>query len=514
VTSRQRAVTSRPSIATVVVWAVLLCASPVSAALTEAPRLAAVYGSILAAQFDRVDAQLAQTCPPAPAEACASLGVVSLWWQIQMTPESTVLDDRFNALAAKAVAASEQWTKREPNRGEAWFYLAGAYAPLVQWRVLRGERIAAARDGKKIKDALERALQLDPSLDDAFFGIGLYHYYADVAPTAAKILRWLLLLPGGDRVKGLQEMLQARQRGVLLKGEADYQLQLIYLWYEQQPARALELLRELDARYPTNPLFIQRIAEVEDEYLHDRSASAVAWQLLLERARAGRVADAARRTIRARLALAAQLDVMYETDRAIEQLNAVLEADPSVRSRADLARAQWQLGVAYDRLGRRDLAVPLYTAALNAPDIDAASRARIREALRRTPDAQASEAYRLSLEGWRAFERGALDGAATALTRAIDLDPLDQVAHYRLARVLVARGEHARAKDQLEHLIGSRVAPAFVLAAAYVAYAQLLERDGDRTRAIENYRAAANLVGGAASARDDARAALMRLRAA
>ena len=123
----------------------------------------------------------------------------------------------------------------------------------MQWRVLRGERLAAARDGKKIKDALERALQLDPGLDDAYFGIGLYHYYADVAPTAAKILRWLLFLPGGDRVKGLQEMLQARQRGVLLKGEADYQLHLIYLWYEQQPARALELLRDLDARYPDQP---------------------------------------------------------------------------------------------------------------------------------------------------------------------------------------------------------------------------------------------------------------------
>ena len=27
--------------------------------------------------------------------------------------------------------------------------------------------------------------QLDPGLQDAYFGIGLYHYYADVAPTAA-----------------------------------------------------------------------------------------------------------------------------------------------------------------------------------------------------------------------------------------------------------------------------------------------------------------------------------------
>ncbi len=67
---------------------------------------------------------------------------------------------------------------------------------------LRGERLAAARDGKRIKDALERALALDPGLQDAYFGLGLYHYYADVAPADPKMLRWLLLLPGGDRARG------------------------------------------------------------------------------------------------------------------------------------------------------------------------------------------------------------------------------------------------------------------------------------------------------------------------
>ena len=36
-------------------------------------------------------------------------------------------------------------------------------------------------------------------------------YYADVAPTAAKILRFLLLLPGGNREEGLAQMLRARE---------------------------------------------------------------------------------------------------------------------------------------------------------------------------------------------------------------------------------------------------------------------------------------------------------------
>jgi len=271
------------------------------------------------------------------------LGGAAIWWQILLDPESRQLDARLNEQAAAAVRASTAWTKREPQRAEAWFYLAGAHAPLAQWRVLRGERLAAARDAKKIKDALERALALDPGLDDAHFGIGAYHYYAAVAPTTAKILRWLLFLPGGDRVRGLQEMLQARQRGVLLRGEADYQLHLILLWYEQKPAEALEILAGLDARYPTNPLFQRRIAEVQDEYFHDRRASEAAWQTVIDRARNGRVYN-----------------------------------PPGAESRAHIGRARL-----LERAGDRPGAIESYQQAMQVAGIDARTRSEARAALER-----------------------------------------------------------------------------------------------------------------------------------
>jgi hypothetical protein len=278
----------------------LAFAAPAQAALTEAPRLAAVYDSILDARFDEAELLLKQACPPAPDGACQALRVVSLWWQIAVIPESRAMDTRFTALADAAIAANEAWTRREPRSAEAWFYLAGAHAPRVQWKILRGERIGAARDGNRIREALERALALDPTLHDAYFGIGLYHYYADVAPAAARMLRWLLLLPGGDRVQGLREMLQARDRGELLKGEADYQLHFVYVWYEKKPADAIALLEQLDARYPNNPLFLQRIAEIRGGDLRDHAGGAAAWQALLARAQEKRVYASAAIAVRAR----------------------------------------------------------------------------------------------------------------------------------------------------------------------------------------------------------------------
>jgi hypothetical protein len=270
----------------------LLLAAP-QTGLTEAPRLAAVYDSILDAQFDRIDAQLAGTCPPAPQGACQALAAEAVWWRILVDPDGRALDRRLLDLADAAVAANLEWTRREPSRAEAWFYLAGSYVPRVQLRVARNERLTAARDASRIKTALERSLQLDPSLDDAHFGIGLYRYYADVAPRYAKLLRWLLLLPGGDRVSGLREILLARDRGVLLRGQADFELHQIYLWYEGRPRDALTLLESLDARYPANPVFLQRIADVHDTYFHDLEAGARAWKRLIDRARDRRIYDAA-----------------------------------------------------------------------------------------------------------------------------------------------------------------------------------------------------------------------------
>jgi hypothetical protein len=284
----------------VVAIACLFVPSPVLAGLTEAARLAAVYDSILRADFDRTAAQIREACPPAPDESCKVLSTASLWWQILIDPESRSLDQRFNNAAAEAIAASTAWTRREPQRGESWFYLAASYAPLVQWRVIRGERLTAAREGKRVKDALEHALKLDPGLEDGYFGIGLYHYYAAVAPAYAKFLRWLLLLPGGERATGLQEIQRSRERGQLLRGEADFQLAQIHLWYENRPRDALALFASLDARYSANPVFLERIADAYDVYLHDLEASANAWQTLFDRARGDRVASP--RVIEARAA--------------------------------------------------------------------------------------------------------------------------------------------------------------------------------------------------------------------
>lgn len=478
--------------------------------LTGLKFLAETYTGILDASFDAAERRLRDDCVTAPAEACRTLDVVRRWWQIQLDPASTTHDDAFSAAAAAAIAAAEAWTVREPASAEAWFYLGGTYAARVQWRALRRENLAAARDGKRIKQALERAVALAPDLDDAYFGIGMYQYYADVAPTAAKIIRWLLLLPGGDRQAGLARMLRARG-GQLLRGEATFQLQLIYLWYERDHERSLELLEDLRNDHRQNPIFWRLIADVQDRYAHDVPASLATYEALLDAADRGRVNEAALARTDARLGLARQLDVLHETDRAIPLLDAIVREAP-VRPHGAIARAQLQLGAAFARMGDRARAEAAYRAAMAAapPDDPYGVRDLARRA--RRPPGPAGEAYRLSLQGWREFERKHITIAAEALSRAAALAPDDPVIAYRFGRVLEAQNHSAAALTQYEHAIEyGALAPPPLLSAIYLHAGGLVQRDGRTPRAIEMYERAAHLFGAGADARRLARLALTRV---
>jgi hypothetical protein len=137
-----------------------------------------------------------------------------------------------------------------------------------------------------------------------------------------------LLLPGGDKAEGMREMMRAREHAELLGDEADYQLHIIYLWYEKDPQRALALLTGLRDRHPRNPLFPQLIAQVQDVYFHDLQASLRTWRSMLDAARGHRIAYSELAEMRSRLGIASVLERLNDNSGAIEQLQAVIAAKP------------------------------------------------------------------------------------------------------------------------------------------------------------------------------------------
>jgi tetratricopeptide (TPR) repeat protein len=486
---------------------------PPATALAGADRLARAYDAIFDADFDRARLLIAEACPPAPREACLVLEATRQFWRIQIDPEDRSRDAAFSAAVEAAIAATEAWTTREPRQAEAWFYLGGAYGARVQWRVLRQERLGAARDGRQVKNALDKTLALSPGLVDAQFGLGLYEYYADVAPTAAKILRVLLMLPGGDRARGLARMQRTRQNGQILADEAAFQLHVVYFWYENRAQDAIALLEELVRRHPRNPFFRRAIADAENVYLHDVSASLASWRELARLADGGGVNEAGLSRADAHLGVAGALDAIGDTDLALAELEQLRAAAPSapfgIGNRIGLA-----LGRVLDRLGRRaeaDQVLRQVVASTSRSDPLNLGDAARRILQKPTPEPK-GRAHRLGLDAWRDFAANATAPVLPRFEEAIALDPDNGVTRLHYARALAARQRVPQAIEQLDAVVAAaRTTPATAVGDAALLAGRLREQQRDRINAIAAYRRAASTFGASSETRNAASRAIERL---
>ena len=192
------------------------------------------------------------------------------WWKIYLTEGDLVDPDVFEARTeavtpydsdfARAIdlAITKAEARIKAHQDEAFNYFCEglAYGLRSQLEALRDHALATARAGKRLRNLSLTALKLDPNLNDAWFGVGLYNYFVDTLPTYVKMLRFLILLPGGNRVEGLRQMRVAMDKGQLVPAEAKFHLAKNYCRaFDRQYAASLELFRQMQQQYPHNPLW-------------------------------------------------------------------------------------------------------------------------------------------------------------------------------------------------------------------------------------------------------------------
>lgn len=163
-------------------------------------------------------------------------------------------DQRYLELAASALTIAENHLK-EHETAEMHFYAGLASAFSARLYGLRGENRATARAGVKAREHFLRAVQLDPQMADADFGLGLYNYYVDTLSTIVKILGFFMGIPGGNKLEGIRQLEHAIADGVLTPDAARFYLALDLHRYDQQYERALTVIAPLADKYPSNPLF-------------------------------------------------------------------------------------------------------------------------------------------------------------------------------------------------------------------------------------------------------------------
>lgn len=171
-------------------------------------------------------------------------------------------DDAYLKLADKAVQLAEARVKKNDS-AEMRLYAGTGWLLRARLLGLRDDRRGTARAGVKARAHLLRAIELDPDLADANTGLGLYNYYADTLSAMAKVLRFFMGIPGGNKHEGIRQLEIAVSKGELTAVEARFYLAKNLRNYDHQYARAAALMQPLVAQHPQNPIFLLILGDIE-----------------------------------------------------------------------------------------------------------------------------------------------------------------------------------------------------------------------------------------------------------
>jgi hypothetical protein len=410
------------------------------------------------------------------------LEALALCWKIEQRPGSRDLDVELRARADRAMAVADARLDADPGDARALFARGAAHGARSRLALFRLERREAAREAARMRRDLLEARRLDPESRDTLFGIGLYDYYADVLPRAAKIIRFLLGLPGGDRRRGLEEI-RAAQEGSLFHGtEVRAQLYEILAFYEGEDDLAEAEMEALHRRYPGSPLWALKLAEHRRERMGQYRASAAVAREVIAAAESGHPNFAQVTAAMARVSLGESL----LRDLRLVEAEAVLREEIA-RAGTLGFRARLLLGEALELQARRPDAVASYEAASKSPDRDIRQRAE--EALSHQRPRAEIEALRCVGEARRSREKGDLARAAARYREAAGLWPRLREAAVGAAESALDAGRVDEARDILgDDDSVDRDEPPWVGSWGRLVRARLRDASGDREGAVSLYK--------------------------
>ncbi len=181
-------------------------------------------------------------------------------------------DDAYFALADKAIDLARQKIAVS-DTAEMHVYAGLGLALKARLFALRDEKRNVAHVGVAARSEFLRALQLDPDMADATAGVGLYNYYVDTLSAVAKMLRFFMGIPGGNKEEGIRQMRIGIERGVFFSVDSRFYLARNLRTFDSRYSDALAVAEPLAFRYPHNPVFLLLVGNLHAEMGHNQKAS-------------------------------------------------------------------------------------------------------------------------------------------------------------------------------------------------------------------------------------------------
>ncbi|WP_428897240.1 hypothetical protein Dip518_001027 [Parelusimicrobium proximum] len=164
---------------------------------------------------------------------------------------------KFISLLNDSITSINTWLKTHPQDAHAYFALGGAYGMKGRMNMESRSWVSAYFNARKGVKLLNKALETDPELYDAYYGLGMYEYYAGTLPGVVKVLGKIVSIKG-NTAKGIEYLELAKEKGDFTKDAAHLLLTELYInrfSAEFDAEKGITLAKEFIKKYPAPPLY-------------------------------------------------------------------------------------------------------------------------------------------------------------------------------------------------------------------------------------------------------------------
>jgi len=175
------------------------------------------------------------------------------WWRLSIYVLETDKQESRAFLDAvkKGVLLCKTKIKQGDPTGEAHLALGGMLGIYGRWKLTNRHWLSAYFKGKKAYKHLTKALEINPDLNDAYMGIGMFDYYVAKLSGFVRVIAFRGM--GKDPQKGLDELHKAAEKSGYAQTPSNLFLVEIYSTQENRPDLALKIVEILREDSPRSP---------------------------------------------------------------------------------------------------------------------------------------------------------------------------------------------------------------------------------------------------------------------
>lgn len=356
---------------------VLLLASflPAAAELTLPPDVMqyATEGinGVYSLDFDTAQKNIKKVFEKYPDHPFAHFGNAMIAWS-RYEYEYEISDDHqrevFEQILDDSITGIKRWIRQYPSDANGYMGIGALYGLRAMFSMRNRSWITAYFSGRKAIKNLEKSLELDPSYYDAYFGLGIYQYYAGTLPSVIKILAKIVAIKGNPD-EGVAQLNLAREKAHFTSDSAKLiliEIQNTRTSKYYAPQKSLEYIRQLRAKYPKNPLmhYVEIICLYETTHYDDVTAQAEEFLKLIGQ-------DPFYKDIYISRAYTALGTVQMQKGNFEKARTLFEQGKEAVKGQEPSRWGVWnevRLGQVYDVLGEREKAIKQYKYVLSFDD--------------------------------------------------------------------------------------------------------------------------------------------------